>query len=485
MKFHNILLILAIIVYSLTAFFSSGYYHPDEHYQIIEFAQIINGTNEPKDMAWEYREQIRPTLQPIIAFGVFQLCDTLSIKDAYLKAFFLRLLTAFLSLGAIYYFTNSCKKIVAPEYWKIFLFLNYFLWFLPFLNVRFSSETWSGIFLLFSISLVLREYRGAINYGLIGAILGISFLFRYQIAFSVAGLVLWLFFIRKEKILNLGICITSFIIVALIGIALDSWYYGHGTITLLNYFVANLIDGKAATFGISPWYFYLFFVFRYPFFPIGIVFILSFIIVLAKKPKSLIVWIILPFLIGHSIISHKELRFLFPIVNLSSLVLITALSSVSLDNWSRMAKKLSLYFVLILLSINMLGLVIASLKPAGDGRAKITGEIHQLNNLGRLDVIYSKDNNPYSPWRLTTNFYKENNATFIRLDTFNYAKTDEINKRTVLVFTQGEMNDPKIKKLIADLEMKEICKSAPKFMMPFLWIYGYNLDDILVVYSKV
>ena len=196
MKFHNILFIIAIIVYTTTAFYSSGYFHADEHYQIIEFAGMLDATNESKDMVWEYHEQIRPTVQPVIASYIFKLCERLSIIDSYSKALFLRLITALLSLSIIYYFANTCKKIVSPEYWKLFLVLSYFLWFLPFLNVRFSSETWSGIFLLLSISLVLRNYRSISAYCLIGAVLGISFLFRYQIAFSIIGLFLWLLFMR-------------------------------------------------------------------------------------------------------------------------------------------------------------------------------------------------------------------------------------------------------------------------------------------------
>ncbi len=485
MKFHNIILIIAIFVYSITAFYSSGYFHADEHYQIIEFAKILDGTNTPKDMAWEYREQIRPAIQPLIAYGVFALCKYLKITDAYQLTFFLRLLTAFLSISVIYYFTNSCKNIVAPKYWKVFLVLSYFLWFLPFLNVRFSSETWSGIFLLFSISLILRNYRRVLDYVFIGGLLGLSFLFRYQMSFSVIGLILWLLFVRKEYIHNVGTCILSFLVVVLFGIAIDSWYYGNWTVTLLNYFIVNLVEGKAETFGTSPWYNYVLLIFRYPFFPIGIVLLLSFMIVTIKRHKSIIVWVILPFFIGHSFISHKELRFMFPIINLMPLLIISALEVVSFIHWSSIAKKLSVAILFILVSINMICLVIAGLKPAGAGRDRIMREIHDLNNLEQLDVIYSKANNPYSPWGITTNFYKENNATFISTDSVSNTKMHESNKRIVLVFTQADSCDPKIKRIIADLDLKERCKSVPEFMIPFLRIYGYNIDDIIIVYSKV
>lgn len=487
MKYHNIIFIIAIILYSITAFNSLGYFHADEHYQIIEFAGILDGTNESKDMVWEYHEQIRPAIQPVIAFNIFQICELLSITDSYSQALILRLLTALLSLCIIYYFAESCKNVVSPEYWKIFLVLNYFLWFLPFLNVRFSSETWSGIFLLLSISLILRNYRSISVYALIGGILGISFLFRYQIAFSIVGLILWLLLVRKEFILNVVISILSFFVVVLLGIVIDSCYYGRWTVTLINYFVVNLLDSKAATFGTSPWYYYFFFIFRYSFFPIGIVLLFTSIIVVAKRFRSIIVWIILPFFIGHSLISHKELRFLFPIINLIPLLIVTALNIISLNEWKYMAKKLTKALLLSILSINMICLAIACIKPAGAGRVRITEKIHKLNNLERLDVIYSPNNNPYSPWGITTNFYKENNTTFINTDSFTFSDINikDTNTRIVLVFTKGDYLNPKIHSIIRGLDLKEICKSVPEYIIPFLKLYGYKTDDIIIIYSNV
>jgi len=261
MKFHQKIFTIAFIVYSITAVQSVGYFHGDEHYQIIEFAGILDGSNEPKDLPWEYGEQIRPTLQPVIGYLILQSCEFLSITSPYSKATILRLITAVFSLIIIYFFANSCKKIVAPKYWKLFLILTYFLWFLPFINVRFSSETWSGLLLLLSAGLVIRNHRSYSSYFILGGVLGLSFLFRYQIAFAIVGLIFWLLIIRKENVTKLFILSFSILIVIAAGILIDSWYYGNWTITTLNYFVVNLIDGKAADFGTSPWFYYFFFIF--------------------------------------------------------------------------------------------------------------------------------------------------------------------------------------------------------------------------------
>lgn len=483
MKFHQKIFAIAIIVYTITAFHSVGYFHFDEHYQIIEFAGILDGSNEPKDLPWEYGEQIRPALQPVIGYLIFQSCKFLSITSPYSKALILRLITAAFSLIILYFFSESCKKIVTPEYWKLFLILTYFLWFLPFINVRFSSETWSGLLLLLSVGLVIRNRRSYLSYFILGGILGLSFLFRYQIAFAIGGLILWLLIIRKENVSKLFILLFSFLIVVAAGVLIDSWYYGNWTITTLNYFVVNLIDGKAADFGTSPWYFYFFYIFRYSFFPIGITILLSLIAVTIKMNKSIIVWVIVPFIIGHSLISHKELRFLFPLINLVPILIIWTLDVLNINEMNTLKKNIFKVILIGIFSINITALVIASLKPAGSGRVRITEQIHKFNTKEQLQVIYSSNCNPYSPWDMTTNFYKESNATFLDVNLYDTDLVKSYDGNTVLVFSQEDAKNEEIQRIIKDMNMKEMGRSSPDFMLPFLKIYGNNTKKILILYG--
>ena len=52
MKFKHAILLAAFIWYAFTAYFSMGYYHADEHYQIIEFAGSIDGSNTEPELAF-------------------------------------------------------------------------------------------------------------------------------------------------------------------------------------------------------------------------------------------------------------------------------------------------------------------------------------------------------------------------------------------------------------------------------------------------
>ena len=121
-------MLLALVWMVITAAFSVGYYHGDEHYQIIEFAhQKMTGT-PTHQLAWEYEEQIRPALQPTMAYGVFSLLETLSVDDPFLHAFALRCLTAMLAVFAIWFFANSAKQFIQPNLWRPFLIASFFLW---------------------------------------------------------------------------------------------------------------------------------------------------------------------------------------------------------------------------------------------------------------------------------------------------------------------------------------------------------------------
>jgi len=50
-RFHRWVISIAFIVYGITAINCIGYFHFDEHYQIIEFASLKLSLNNPSDLA--------------------------------------------------------------------------------------------------------------------------------------------------------------------------------------------------------------------------------------------------------------------------------------------------------------------------------------------------------------------------------------------------------------------------------------------------
>jgi len=476
MKFEKIIFLIALLWYAITAYYSIGYIHTDEHYQIIEFAGLLDGTNQTSDLAWEFDRQIRSTTQPVIAHLVFKACEFISIDNPYTKVFVLRLLTALLAVISILFFTTSAKKFIEQKYWKVFLILSYFIWFLPFINVRFSSETWSGLALLIGVSLLIRGKLTYKTFVLVGLVLGFSFLLRYQIAIAVFGLVLWLLFIAKEKISNLAWMISAGFFVIFLGFLVDSWFYGESVFVFWNYLKTFFLS--PASFGVHPWYYYFQLIGYYALPPIGLAILIAFVFAIYKKPMSVFVWISIPFLLTHLIIGHKELRFLYPIINFLPIIFILAIQSFNwklLSNVVRKSVQLSVVFLVVL---NLVCLLYASTIPAGiSSRVKISKKIYQLGIDKPMNLYTYNNSNPFYPSGLSTNYYFRNNLNSKEL---NFSRSTEIqnNNKNILVIELSDIENRDIQEFIFNNNLKEICKSSPEFLIPIL-----QNTQVLVLYS--
>lgn len=483
MSFHKKVLLLAIIWYSLTAFFSIGYFHPDEHYQIIEFAGLLDGTNTPEDLTWEYESKIRSATQPIICYSIFKICDLLSIISPFHKAFILRFLTGLLAVFSIYFFANSCRRMVLAKYWKPFLIISYFIWFLPFINVRFSSETLAGITFLFSLSLIIRNKKNYKTYIATGALIGLSFLFRFQIAIAALGLFLWLIFIRKEKLSTLLLIVFAGISTLFIGVLLDFWFYKEPVFAFWNYLNSFFYDGKEVMFGTSPWYYYITHGVIFSLFPIGIIIITSLLILLFKKPKNIFIWIILPFIITHSAIAHKEMRFLFPLINFLPIIVILAIQEFNFSSISKRSIKIIYLLIFLTFMINSVGLIFASFEPPGlNSRVKIIKKIDEISSGEKASLYYIHESNPFLPWSLTTNFYKQDNIILNNLE--NPIRTIDENNRKFLIVRKSDLTNVRVENFILKNNMKEVCKGVPDLIFIALKKWTNKSGKTLILYSN-
>ncbi len=478
MKYEKIIFLAALVLYTVAAWFSSGFLHGDEHYQIIEFAAYKLGTVSVEGLAWEYEAMIRPGLQPLIAYAFISLMNILSIPDPYFQAFVLRLVTAFLALYSIRYFTNTIREMISPEFWKVFLFLSYFLWFIPFVNVRFSSETWSGIMFLNALSLVLSSKERANRFYLIGGLLGLSFLFRYQNAFLAMGLFFWLIFIGKEKLANLVKLAGAVIFLVLIGVGIDFWLYDKLTLSAWNYFYVNLVEDVASGFGTERWWNYFYSIFRFSFFPIGIPIIFALFIFIYKQPKSIFTWCILPFFIIHSIIPHKELRFLFPVINLVPLMLVMAYQELNWnpDKWNRFKVLTVKVLAILLLSINIIGALTVSVKPCDGGLTVIMKHIRRNYGDKPIRLISYDYSNPYGPWNLIASFYAEKDLQDIRMKSLSEFNDSifEKNRVNLLSIKRQEVEKEHVQELISRYKLQKKTQAMPEWMEilynPLRWI---------------
>jgi len=394
-RFHRLVFLVAVLVYLVTAWNSTGYHSADEHFQIIAFAQWKVGELAVEHLAWEFDAGIRSSFQPWIAVGVFRCAEACGISDPFTRTLLLRLLTAAFALIAVRGFARVTSATMDAKLQKPYLAIAYLLWFLPFLHVRFSSESWSGLFLLVMFTTILKRGNGwAFKAGIIA---GLAMLCRPPTGLIVLSAVAWMMTMRKDHLrsmLSLGL---GALVVLLLGALLDSAFYGSFTPTTWNYVHMGFAGDAGHRFDELPWYYYPPWIVKYAIPPIGALILLAFVVMVLKRPKHLVVWCAVPYVLVHSFIGHKELRFLYPLADLVPWLLISAWAVIQGTSWEKVPRAVMLGLTGILLVANLVGLSVVMTTSAGEGRVRLAEALHPLCKPGDR-VGYVID--PAIAWRI-------------------------------------------------------------------------------------
>jgi len=302
------------LLYALAAYFSSGFYHWDEYFQILEFTAYKWGKTDASSLAWEYEAAMRPWLQSFLIYPG-------KVIGPHLTVFLARLITGqiFLLLLLKWYFVTREKFQLENTTYFLGTFL---LWFFPTLLVRYSSETLSALFIMAFLISYIQDSRSHLNHVLMGIFAALAFWCRYQVGIFLFFPLFHIIFLKRNWYTSLALAI-SFLIVCSLMIGVDSWGYGSLTFTPYNYFYQNIILKKTSQFGVNAWWDYLKWIIARPTPLIGIPLIIATFFFMKENRKSALAWGILAFIVIHHFIPHKELRFLFPLLPLIPLILWT------------------------------------------------------------------------------------------------------------------------------------------------------------------
>ncbi len=300
---------LVLFFHLVAAYYSFGFHHPDEHFQVLEFANYWVGlVPDAKALPWEFPAQIRPWFQPMI-HGVFmKLALLFNVYNPFTLAFLFRLAYSALNIWGMYSLWEVFKKKWnLNPLWFLWIAL---LWFFPYIHVRTSSENLSGIFLTFAFVSFLKE-KNPLQTGLL---FGFAFLARYQIALGLFGFGIYLIARDRAITRNSLKLLGGFMIPVILGVILDRIGYGNWVFTPYRYFKVNLVDGVAATFNPYPWYQY--FIWLLQLNPLVSIPLMLGVGLYVKKVKiDGLSAFVLSFFFLHLFITNKEYRFLFPILN--------------------------------------------------------------------------------------------------------------------------------------------------------------------------
>lgn len=312
-------LILLGAVTLVTAWFSALFYHPDEHYQILEFLSWKLGITPVSDMPWEFSARIRPWLQPLLYFLIAKPLIQLGVKDMFAITFLLRLATGLFSLAALAIFARALLLTIEDEAEKR-AFIRYLplFGFLPYLFVRTSSEAMSGAFFAIGLAVAIGE-KSARRLALAGLLCGLAFECRYQSGFLGLGLFAWLAIMARARLAGLAAFLGGGLFAVLLGTLADRWGYGAWVFPPYNYFHANIVQGIAAKqFGSEPVFAFLYLMPAQIFFAITLILMTAMLAMWLRNPRHPLTWTTVPFVLAHMAAAHKEARFLFPMAILAT-----------------------------------------------------------------------------------------------------------------------------------------------------------------------
>ena len=333
---QELLLGVQLIVTLVTAWSSVTFFHPDEHFQILEFLGLKLGFTEARELPWEFAAQIRPWLQPALYYVIAKPLLALGLTDRFTLAFVLRALSGLLAFAAL----RSLVRTSAPWLQDVgtrrsslqFLTLAGFL---PYLAVRTSSENLTASFFLLGFSVLMRErapeatgsttpteQRDAL---VAGVLFGLAFECRFQSAILIAGMLAWLVVISRARVRVVAAMLLGALLPVVAAAFIDHWGYGVWSFPPADYLRVNLFEGMAAQYGTKPFHGYLHITLPNIMAPVVFLLNLGLLVCWLRRPRHVITWLTLPFIAVHSVLAHKEERFLFPIAQLSLLAAALAL----------------------------------------------------------------------------------------------------------------------------------------------------------------
>ncbi|XP_068143172.1 GPI mannosyltransferase 3 [Drosophila tropicalis] len=324
--------ILILAVRLASVFVVKTYYVPDEYWQSLEVAHKL--TFGYGYLTWEWVQGIRSYVYPVIIAGIYKLLALLQLDTAQLLVLLPRILQALLTTYSDYRFYVWTGK----RKWALFLILVPWFWF--YTGSRTLANTMETS--LTTIALSYFPWYGE----------GTAYLWPAAICCflrptaAVIWLPLALYHLRNTRLSTIELILKRFLVigvlVAALGISIDSYWHGKLIVTPYEFLKYNIFHNIGSFYGSHPWHWY---------FTCGlptvlgintVPFIFGVVETVRKSQrhpvsKQLLITILLT-LIVLSTVEHKEFRFVSTLLPLCLYV-----TADSLSRWSYNASMTKLW----------------------------------------------------------------------------------------------------------------------------------------------
>lgn len=347
------LIVIALLLRLSAAFFSHGYNHIDEHFQVLEPAfGLVHGYSI---QFWEWERGARSWLAPGAFSYAIRFFESQGVTDSLQMASCLRAVTGIFSTLGIWFLWLLARELLprTPALW-VLAFFTFWPRFI-YLGVHPLSETLCAPLIYIAIYLAWKSQKNAWLAFVAGSLLVIASFLRIPAVLLVFSTAVFMALLPSKRPLQ------AFLLGSLVmGVGLgffDRMTWGQWFQSPLQYLKFNLWEGQStAQFGHQPWHRYITSIFRYfqPLMAILLLFgfFLSSRWALTKETsfKEVRLWIFLAalfifFFAIHSLIGHKEDRFIYPVIPLFVICAAPALAKFMKDY--RFSRHFALFFVVL------------------------------------------------------------------------------------------------------------------------------------------
>jgi phosphatidylinositol glycan class B len=257
----------------------------------------------------------------------------------------------------------------------------------------------------------------------------------------------------------------AFVLTSAANTAVDDWLYGTWTCSPYNYLRMNIIEGRAASFGTAPWWFYFREVLMYLVPPYSLLILPILIWGAWRCRRHPLVWAVVPFFIGHTVAAHKETRFLIPVSY--ALVPLVALSLDNLPSTtSRVLARLyhsvaGRWATRFFVGLNLITVVVMAAKPA-DERERVFRYLYDEAKKHPI-TVYTVTTSPYVQITDPLRFYRPETLTVKALGTIDELRAAAAAEPGSVFFFQRSFTPPSWQ-ASSGLRLTPVVRTLPDFV---------------------
>jgi GPI mannosyltransferase 3 len=401
-KIHIIALV-GFLIRLILVFVSDQINYPDEIFQYLEQAHRLEFGYGV--IPWEYRYGIRSWILPGLFFGLLHILHALHLDDPNSYIPIIKILLCILSISLIYSSYFIVRNIASENAGRLASLLMCFWYELIYYSSKPTPEVLSAYLLIFSIVfVVVRPTRkNAVLFGFLSAL---SLILRFQYLPAVFILMILAIFRWDKKDLLIG----GIVFVSTIAFAgyIDYLTWGSFFASYYNSYLYNSIYKVSELFGVQSHFHYIIVLARSS---IGLFLIFGFLSLLPSKINKtwLLLLCILAIILPHSLIPHKEYRFIFAAIPLFLMLMAIIISDFmpQIKRWKHAHKKILLYFLSSLICLQIANALFLKIPFPGRAYSSIIG---RSDNLSAFLFLHKEPDlvavsNDYSEWYQTGGYY--------------------------------------------------------------------------------